>query len=357
MTRRTLVFHTHLVQDVTTLRPLIRLAQRLVEHDVVVLCAAEFAKHDSTGLWREELAALCAETGATLHTYDTPYDAVRLLAGRHGMIVAGSESHLPNHAVTHALFRVMPPGFLRVTLQHGFECMGLLHNAAHDETAGGAVRFAADIVVTWFHESRLTTTSGAERPKLYLAGPPTLLEPPPANAADAHDPYRGMVCENLHSVRFVKGGAARQSFIAYFNAFADRFRHVGSPIHLRPHPAGAFTQRQGLPVPEGVVLDTGPFYRIALGEFGFCISAPSTVLFDFVLAGVPVAVWGDADGRIDTSNFSGLAEVVTVEDWWRFVARAAADPQPLLDRQAAFLAGLGMPPDIEDRYARLLSLA
>ncbi len=354
MKRSLLVFHIHLVQDFGTLRPVIRLAHRVATRDIMVLCSAEFAKLDASGLWREELNALCTELGIAPHGYETVFDAIRLLQGRSGMIIAGSESHLPNHAATHALFRGTPPGFLRVVLQHGFECVGLLHNAAHDVAAAGPVRFAADIVVSWFEASRLTAVASAERSKLYLAGPPTLLDRGTDRIVAETDPYCGMVCENLHSVRFERG--SRDDFTKFLNALAPRFLHLGSQLHLRPHPAGNYTQRHGLPIPERVFLNTGPFYQLALEAFGFCISAPSTVLFDFMLAGTPVAVWRDAEGRIDTTNFAGLAEVVTVEDCWRFVAQAAVDRQGVLDRQAKFLADLGMPPNAEERYARLLSL-
>jgi len=353
--RDTIVFHAHLIQDVSVLRPLLRLARRTSQRDIVMLLAEEFLGYDSTGAWRAEIGHICSELDIALSTYATPFDALTLLAGRRGLIVAGSESDNRAHAATHQLFRALPPEFLRVTLQHGFECLGFLHNAAHDAATGHAVRFAADILVGWLPAERLTALMPAERPKLYTAGPMHLLEQPAAPERPAFHPLSGVVCENLHSVRF-KHDSTRKTFIEDLSAFAALTRQLDGTLHLRPHPAGNYTLRKNVPLPEGVRLNQTPLYRLHLPDFDFCISTPSSVLFDFVLAGVPVAVWADAEGWIDTRNYTGLETVVTAEDWWRFALRCASDPKPLLHRQARFLAELGLPADTEDRYARLLSL-
>jgi hypothetical protein len=132
---------------------------------------------------------------------------------------------------------------------------------------------------------------------------------------------------------------------------------VGQRLALRPHPAGRFTTRSGKAVPSNVDVQDSPIYELDLRAFEYAISAPSTVLFDFALAGVPVATWVDTDGAIDARNFAGLAQVATVDDWWRFSWASRWQRQALLDRQAAFIDGLGIPKDVPGRYQQLLAAA
>ncbi|KMO35542.1 hypothetical protein VQ03_21590, partial [Methylobacterium tarhaniae] len=173
-----IVFHVHLVQDIATLQPLMKLARSLPGSRCEILVSAEFAKLDATGRWTDELGRLCADLDVPKTTYASEYEAFRHLQDKRGLIVAGSESTLPNHAVTHRLFASAPSSFTTITLQHGFECVGFLHNVAHDASAGRAVGFAADIIVGWFAPARLSSVMASERAKLYVAGPPSMIERP-----------------------------------------------------------------------------------------------------------------------------------------------------------------------------------
>lgn len=355
MNRPVVAFHFGLVQDVAVLRPLIRLAGRSPSLDVIFLVSPKFAELDEGGLWMGEIAHLAAELGISPLTYQSPFDCLRELGPGGGLIIAGSESDARAHAEAHTLFRAMPGRFRTVTLQHGFECVGFLHNARHDATAGKNVRFAADIAVGWFELSRLDSVSAAERSKIYVAGPPILIDPP-AKKKGRSVQRPGLVCENLHSVRFVNG-TLRQSFLEAFHEFAGRVAMVGQGLVLRPHPAGRFTDRKGVALPENVNVSRAPLYDLDLSEFGYIISAPSTILFDFALAGVPVATWVDPDGMVDSHNFDGLPKVATVDDWWRFSWAAQYDPKALLKTQDAFLSALPIPPKVPERYEQLLALA
>lgn len=358
-----IVFHVHLVQDVATLQPVMRLARSLPGARTEVLVSADMKRLDPTGIWRAELDRICADLDVPSATYESEFEAHVLLQGQRGLIIAGSESSLPNHAVTHRLFRSVPGAFTTVTLQHGFECVGFLHNRAHDATAGQVVRFAADIIVGWFSADRLTSVAASERGKLYVAGPQVMIEyatPGQKMKASARDceraDFEGMVCENLHSVRFRSQGM-RTNFMQEFEAFAERIRAMGSRVHFRSHPAGQYTEKAGTPLGESVVRSAAPLYHLKLSDFAYAISAPSSILFDFVLAGVPVAVWSDGSDRIDIRNFSNLARVRTAEQWWRFAIQAALDPQKFVTRQNRLLRGLGIPSDVYRRYANLLSMA
>ena len=355
MNRPFIALHFALVQDVAVLRPVAHLAASLPTIDLKFLVSDTFAEKDDDGRWMSEINRLGSEVGVTPFVYESVFDCLQHLGPGQGMIVAGSESDARAHREAHELFRAVPGRYRTVTLQHGFECVGFLHNARHDATAGRAVRFAADIAVTWFDRDKMSSVAAAERSKVFVAGPQILIDPPRRIPKDStHLP--GLVCENLHSVRF-KDGRVREDFLGAFTSFASRAATVDQQIALRAHPAGRFTHRKQISVPPNVCLSQNPLYDVDLSEFAYAISAPSTILFDFALAGVPVATWVDPDGGIDSSNFGGLAEVATVDDWWRFNFAARWHRDYFVEKQDAFIAGLGIPDDVRGRYEQLLTLA
>jgi len=350
-----IAFHFGLVQDVAVLRPLVRLAASTASANLHLLVSSKFEELDSGGRWRSEIDRLAGEVGVVPLVYENAFDVLRLLGAGTGLVIAGSESDARAHLEAHQLFRALPGRYRTVTLQHGFECVGFLHNARHDATAGKNVRFAADMAVSWFELDRMHSVAVRERSKLFVAGPPILIEPP-RRQQEAHADLPGMICENLHSVRFANG-RLRQGFLEAFSTFSDRLAMVGGRLALRPHPAGRFTERSQLKVPVNVELSQAPLYDLDLAGFAYMISAPSTILFDFVLAGVPVATWIDHDGQVDARNFDGLAQVTTVDDWWRFHCAARWERNALVGAQDRFLERLGMPTNVPDRYRQLLSLA
>lgn len=354
VTRPFVALHFALVQDVAVLRPVAQLAASMPSVDLHLLVSETFAEKDDGGRWMAEIDRLGSELGVTPFVYASTFDCLRELGPRQGTIIAGSESDARAHREAHELFRSVPGRFRTVTLQHGFECVGFLHNARHDSTAGRAVRFAADIAVAWFDRDRMDSVAATERSKLFIAGPQMLIDPPRRNRTNRSD-LPGLICENLHSVRF-KDGRVRQDFLGTFTSFAARLATLDQKIALRPHPAGRFTQRHDVPLPANVSLSQGPLYDVDLTDFAYAISAPSTILFDFALAGVPVATWVDPEGGIDSNNFSGFAQVATADDWWRFNFAARWEPGTFIKRQDEFIAGLGIPSDVRGRYERLLSL-
>ena len=347
-----IIFHLVLPQDVAVLRPLILLAKSLPGKQLELLVSKGLTGH-AVGA---EIEKIRAELNLPIAFCDSGEDAARQLAGKSGILIVGHESSVkPYHAWTHDLFTSVGDSFLKVTLQHGFECVGFLHNAAHEAAHGRDIRFAADVVVGWFAETRLTSMHPAERPKLYVAGPPIMIEPrPPRSRTGATQPPRGMICENLHSVRFT-APAVHENFLAEFSAFAERAAAGGVRLDFRPHPAGQFTDRMGFQLPPGVVRNGQPLYEQDLSAFDFAISPPSSILFDFVVARVPTAVWVDAEGRMDFANFAGLETVSTAEEWWSFATRAREERDAILENQERFFERLKIPANVADCYAQLIS--
>lgn len=346
-----IVFYIALPQDVPILRPLIRLAHSLPGKRVELL-VSKYLNGLPVG---EEVDKLSSELALPKVYCEPGIDAARELEQRSGMLIAGHESSVPPHHLTHDAFKALPDSFLKVAPQQGFESIGFLHNAAHQAAYGSDILFAADVVLGWFAEGRLKDFPPAERAKLFIAGPPNMIEPRPLGPSP--NPSRfGMVCENLHSLRFT-GTAVHEYFLAQFFAFAERVHAAGKCVDFRPHPAGQFTDKMGLKLPSGVVRNGRPLYEQDLNGFGFAISPPSSIVFDFVVAKVPAAVWIDAEGRMDHANFAGLETVSSAEEWWSFAERALSDRAALVANQEQFLESLGIPDDVEGRYAELMSRA
>jgi len=355
MTRPFVAFHFGLVQDVAVLRPLVRLAASSPSTNIHLLVTSKLPELDADGRWMAEIERLGAEIGVTPSIYESAFDCLNLLGPGSGLLIAGSESDARAHSQAHQLFQTVPGRYLTATLQHGLECVGFLHNARHDATAGRAVKFAADIAVSWFDLDRASSVSATEQSKIFVAGPTAMIEPM-RRAGDGGNGLPPLICENLHSVRFVNG-RMREAFLDTFMDFAARLQMVGERLTLRPHPAGRFTDRKGLVLPDNVEVSRDPLYDMDLGAFSYVISAPSTILFDFARVGVPAATWVDGNGHVDARNFAGLPQVASVDDWWRFHWAARWERRALVDAQEGFVTRQAIPGNVRERYEELLAMA
>src|SRR5690348_13737560 len=112
----TAVFLINLVQDVNVLRPLVYMAARDFGMDSLLLVSAKLAGRDLFGIWRSELELICRDTGARLEVFGDDWEAQRHLTS-HGVIFAGSESHLHNHVTTHSDSCYSAPGYLPVAVR------------------------------------------------------------------------------------------------------------------------------------------------------------------------------------------------------------------------------------------------
>ncbi len=341
MPHRHAVFLLNLLQDVNILRPLVLLVAQELDARIMLLVSDKFAERDMQGLWQAELQALCAETGASSQTYGSEFDALRELTGKGGVLVAASESNLSAHATTHNVFRIAPPSFLRVTLQHGFECVGFLQNRDHSRAHGRNVSFAADVICGWCVLPKMIAVAPSERSKYLMTGPPSLLLPRP-DPKQVGSPQGGLVCENLHSVRMRTSGNFQATFMDTFNAFCAELGRQGRQLAIRPHPGGQYIVKNNVALPENVELDNRPMYQVDLRQYAYGLSAPSSVIIDMVLAGIPTAVWQDEDGVVDTANYEGLSVVSTLTDWLAFERDAQLRPELFARRQERFLHRSGM---------------
>lgn len=350
-----LIFLLNLLQDVNILRGVIFLAARETDAEIIFLVSRGFLKRDRQQIWQSQVGLLASQVGAKMYVYGQPSEAVAALAGRSGIVFAASESDLPAHHETSDVFRLAPPEYLKVTLQHGFECVGFRQSREHVMSHGRNVSFAADVICGWSDAATLTSLVASERSKLYVTGPPTLLQVRgrPGNGAAGG----GLVCENMHSVRLRASGDHKASFMDTFFAFCEELGSRGEAVTLRPHPGGQYVLKHNVALPANVQLDNRPIFDVDLSSYKYGISAPSTIVFDMVLAGIPVGLWRDPAGVMDASNYDGLTEISTLEDWLAFERDVQLRPEMILDRQAAFLQRLVMPlepSDVYRRFARLM---
>jgi hypothetical protein len=348
------VFVVNLLQDINVLRPLVFLAAVDLARPTTLLVTAQFRKRDASGVWQRELGAIAEQAGAAIADFSDEYEALARMPQGPGYLVAASESHLSAHKPVHDLFRVAPAGWLRITLQHGFECVGFLQSREQNLAHGADIRFAADVICGWCEPERLTAVAPSQRHKLFVAGPTSVLQQP----APGEPPLgMGLVCENLHSPRLNVPGNFKQDFLRIFEKYCQALAEDGQRVTLRPHPGGQYVIKNKVELSANVVLENRPIYQVDLRRFAYGISAPSSVVIDMLLADIPVAVWQDDGGVMDLGNYEGLARVATVDDWLEFAREARERPEPFLARQREFLCRHKMPiapAQVHARYASLL---
>jgi len=352
--QRTAVFLMNLIQDVNVLRPLMFMARRDFGFDVLILMSSKFRMRDMFGIWEAELDVLRRETDARVVVYETDWEAFRELKGS-GIIFSGSESTLQEHGAPHSLFRFAPPTFLKVTLQHGFECVGFRQSAAHDLAYGKGVSFGANILCSWQPAEFQPSLARSQWNKVHVTGPTAALQM--FTDTISRDPAApGLVCENLHSVRLNAVRDLKSEFVQTFEDFCDGMDAAGKTVMLRPHPGGQYALKNHMALPPNAVIANAPIYRLDMRRFAYGISAPSSVLIDMLLADIPTAVWRDRESAMDTDNYAGLTEVSHASEWLAFAQEAANRPQPFVELQRKFLADQRVPVDPSEVFARYASI-
>jgi glycosyltransferase involved in cell wall biosynthesis len=348
--KQSAIFAINLLQDVNILRPLVFMATRDFGFSGLLLVSSKFIGRDLFGIWQNELEKLCAETGAQMEIYSQDWEAHRHIQ-KSGVIFAASESSLPAHDTTHNLFRYAPPTLLKVTLQHGYECVGFRHSADHVKAHGKTVSFGADIVCAWHGPQSLHSMAPSQRGKLHVTGPSSVLQLP-RSPIQRESNAPGIVCENLHSVRLKMAGDFKTEFVDAFGKFCALLAQESGEVVLRPHPGGQYVLKNQVALPFNAEINNAPMYRLDLRQFSYGISAPSSVLIDMLLADIPTAVWRDQGGRMDVDSYADLTAISTPKEWLEFSREAIADPAPFQKLQQSFLKQTAMPLAPQDVFER-----
>jgi glycosyltransferase involved in cell wall biosynthesis len=356
MQRPLIVFLFDLIQDINVLRPLVRVLAAETTCRLLLLRSHKLSRRDQTGVWQAELAELAQLTGAELGSFASPRAIYERLQGNQGLVFSASETDLAAHETNHEAFRAVPAGYVRITIQHGHECVGFRQNLEQTIAHGERVRFAADVVCGWGPLASMTHMVASERTKFFELGPPMVLDSLFNRRIDAERPKIGLICENLHSVRMRTTGDFQSIYLDAVRAFAASEEGAGRRVALRPHPGGQFVLKHKIALPGNLDLVNAAMYKTDLSRFAYGISAPSSVIIDMVMANIPTAVWQDAEGQIDTSGYAELARVSSVEDWIAFAEAAVADPAAFQRQQQEYLEREHLSVDAATVRDRLLAL-
>lgn len=352
------VFIFNLLQDVTVFWRLAMLVSEKTSFSIEFLVTENFMNKDADERWQSEIAELELRVSARVERCHQPSDIYDILKGRRGVIFSASESSLNPHRFAHEMFRKAPVGFVRVTLQHGFECSGFRQNREQSLAFSNNVEFAADIICSWTGPEKLTHTHLSDLAKVVVTGPTSRIRNDQLLTLDEGEGSKiGLVCENLHSTRMNTVADFRSGFMETLMGFGRFMVKRGNKVAVRPHPGGQYVVKNAVALPDGMELHNQPMYRLDLSQYAYGISAPSSVLIDMVLAGIPTAVWQDSDHLIDTSAYEGLTKISTLGDWIAFANAAITNPAPFLEQQERFIAESGLvidPQRVEDNYLSLV---
>lgn len=352
MKNRKAIFILNLLQDVNVLRPLIYLASSDLKLSTELIITDGFSKRDSAAIWRKEISEIVKDTRSLTFFVKDDFESYKVLEGKSGVLFAGSESDLTAHAPTHNLLGIASSDFLTVTLQHGYECVGFLQSKQHIIAHGKNITFGADVVCGWSNIEKLTTMADSQKSKLLVTGPTSVLQ---MATKQRKKPY-GIVCENLHSVRLSASGDMKEGFMEMFDNFCGQLNKRNIKVALRPHPGGQYVLKNNVKLAKNVEINNHPMYKVDLSQFAYGVSAPSSVVIDMILAEIPVAVWRDSDGVMDTDNYLGLAQVSTVNDLLEFEADATRNPNKYISRQGDFLDRARLEVDPEFVYGQYKGL-
>ncbi len=238
------------------------------------------------------------------------------------LLVTAAESSAPGHAFCHQACRIAPANTIKVTMQHGYECVGFRHHRAHELQFPSGIRFASDVILTWQHPDELPDLHPLERSKCVGVG---VIKSFAEQAVDVQEADWArantraplfqdgktslLIAENLHSVRFVS--APRYHRFLSFIREANLSPYVD--VTIRSHP-GKRTLEKEMSV-NGFKFLQGSLTAQAVCKFDVLVSPPSTIVLDAAMAGVPVTVWTDAGLLGDASNYSPLRHAADFNEW------------------------------------------
>lgn len=312
------IFVLDLIQDAEILLPLIR---RAAAHDSPFsLLVAVTNRVLESHVW-EGLATLFTNQRISWFNPQNPLEMGARFSREKSLLITASESSAPGHVFCHQACRIAPTNVLRVTMQHGFECVGFRHHMAHDLQFSTDIRFASDIILTWQHVEDLVDLHPAEIPKCKTVGVIKSFAEQATFLRERFWRRQGvreatvmtisndvLLAENLHSVRF-SAPTRYQNFLQFIDQLSNL---QNMSLTIRSHPGKRTLER--LENPSRRFL-RGELEAESVAGFSYFVSPPSSIVLDAVLALVPAAVWSDNPNSGDCSNYRGLPIVSTSEDW------------------------------------------
>ena len=186
---------------------------------------------------------------------------------------------------------------------------------------GDSVGFAADYICGWMPIDLQRNLRPHQRSRYINIGAAAWINKTSkrqlSSSSQSLDKNIGIVCENLHSVRHGTQSNINL-FMEQFFELADYLQSKGKKIALRPHPGGQYTVKNKINLPDNVMLENKPAYKVDWSNYMYGISAPSSVLFDLIINNVPAMVWQDPQQIIDVTQVAYLPVAQTADDMISF---------------------------------------
>lgn len=300
-----------LVQDFEVLRPLLLRCATSVEWRDTCVSVSELVTKSHT--W-ETVERFLSAFGISWFRPIGPVDTVNVLGSNKAVLVTASESTAPSHKFSHEVCRLASARTVKITIQHGYECVGLRHHQGHNRAFPKGIRFASDYVLTWSHPDALPNLHSSDRGKCVPVG---VVKAFAEEVAGAHDnpgdtdaaPFSVLIAENLHSTRFIDP--------ARYKRFRDFILDVNNDgdfaVTVRSHPSKPTLQAGNNS--DALTFLTGELRVNELRRFAIVVSPPSTIVLDAVLSGVPAAIWSEQVDFGDCENYPGIPSVCDLSDF------------------------------------------
>ncbi len=277
-------------------------------------------------------------------------------------LLTAAETSLGAHKLAHELtLHANRQGLYTVTLQHGFENVGLTYDDAVHPI--GTITFAAQSIFTWGPPGLLhPLISDHARRKCIVTGItkfPRATDDLPAGLLPPGDHLIG-VFENLHWHRYSE--AYKAFFIEGIIQSARQFPQL--TFIVKPHHAGLWLSSHShgaLPANVIVINPAVPPWEnftasALLPRVRAVFTTPSTVALDAARLGLPVAI---ISADLDLPAYQPLPLITQPDDWTGFL-RALETPEThraLADQSQRFVTRTLAPLDGVQEIVRHLALA
>ncbi len=266
-----------------------------------------------------------------------PWDFLRIVASFQTAthLLTASESSTRAHRWAHRLTRLARlMGLKTVTLQHGFENIGLTYSDSVHNIKN--VKFASEKILIWSNKSHLHANIPAHTLQKCIEFGCTKdnsrLAAPRKTAS-----FVISVFENLHWHRY--SSSYREHFIEDLFAAANHFRDFC--FLLKPHHDGRwFTQQKQIRKAENVMILNPqdplwePFTAPAIAKISdLVITTPSTTAVDAAAMNLPVLL---VDYDSLSENYKPLIALTKSQEWIDAIQTYSQDPSPAILKSQEF---------------------
>lgn len=291
----------NLPQDVEILSPIIELSEEFQERQIHLVFLLSPRMHDLVEV--VEFRSF-AQGQVILALPNSPSRAAEVIHrdSKINVLVSASESSAGAHQYVHETFLRMPPTIKKVTLQHGWECLGFRQHRQQIEQFRFNVTTAADYVCGWEKIEHNQTTFANVSHKLISTGVCKSVFskaswPTVPQALQHTGPPKVMLGDNRNSPRFL--GTSEMVHWLHFCHSVEASNWFKSST--RHHEAKTVKNYHSSTIE-------------SLSRAGFVISPPSTLLIDAIAVGcIPIAFsTGQLPGSLD--NYGPMRAVASINE-------------------------------------------